>query len=333
MKINIFYCWQSDLPRERNRDFIKNVLDHIKYDLRNESIEINIDEATNDLVGSPKLNQEILIKIQNADIFICDVSIINQNSLGRNVPNPNVMYELGFAVSSLGWERIILVFNQEFGLINNLPFDLEKHRLSIYKGVNPIDGDSLAASIKSKIKTIIQNSPTKGFLSPKAKILKIQYERDVENIKKFLGSFLTNFIDEHAEEAPKRINSDIHFFFDNFEKLLFNTANKFMLYDRKLELSIRRFYNYWRYSLPMDFVEYGYYNQHIDSYVIFSNPMDAPLNEEQDITWKRIRKNTFLMKKELNDILNYIHEKYIEVNIDSIQENLHQKWIENCRNS
>ncbi|WP_420917155.1 TIR domain-containing protein [Dictyobacter halimunensis] len=94
---------------------------------------MEIDEATRDEAGSPNILQTILKKITKADIFICDVSIINATSKhGRKVPNPNVVFELGYAVSELGRERIILLFNTAYGTHQDLPFDFKPHRATSY---------------------------------------------------------------------------------------------------------------------------------------------------------------------------------------------------------
>ena len=79
----------------------------------------------------------ILTKIVQSDIFVCDITPayildINKNKK-RALPNPNVMFELGFAVHSLGWERVICVCNEEYGNIETQPFDISKHRIITYR--------------------------------------------------------------------------------------------------------------------------------------------------------------------------------------------------------
>lgn len=44
------------------------------------------------------------------------------------MPSPNVLVELGYAIARLGWDRIILVMNIEFGPAERLPFDLRSRR-------------------------------------------------------------------------------------------------------------------------------------------------------------------------------------------------------------
>ena len=63
-------------------------------------------------------------KIDSADIFVADVTIINPEYTGRKTPNPNVMIELGYAIKALGWQRILLLYNGDYGDVELLAFDI-----------------------------------------------------------------------------------------------------------------------------------------------------------------------------------------------------------------
>lgn len=135
MKRTIFYSWQSDLPNKSNRGFIdtalKRAIKSIDQD-DNAAIEPVIDRDTIGVTGSPDIAVSIFAKIASADIFVADVSIINRQENGRHTPNPNVLFELGFAVAELGWENVILVMNDFFGGPDTLPFDLRGRRTIVY---------------------------------------------------------------------------------------------------------------------------------------------------------------------------------------------------------
>ena len=145
--MKIFYSWQSDkhIPNNLNRSFIEKALENAAKSIRNDnSIEVIpvIDRDTIGFSGSPNIPQTILQKIDEADVFVCDITIINSNSKFRPTPNPNVLFELGYAVQKLGWDRIVMVMNESFGNVNKLPFDLEKRRTFLY---------SLTASVVDKV--------------------------------------------------------------------------------------------------------------------------------------------------------------------------------------
>jgi hypothetical protein len=85
-----------------------------------------VDQDTQGLPGAPSIPQAIMEKIDACQAFVADVFLCYTTVDGTQGPNPNVAYELGYAVARLRWDRIILVVNTEFGPIEKLPFDLEK---------------------------------------------------------------------------------------------------------------------------------------------------------------------------------------------------------------
>jgi hypothetical protein len=137
-EIKIFYSWQSDLPNNTNRSFIQTALEGAVKNLqKDESIEVvpRIDKDTQDVLGTPSIPETILQKIEDSDFFLCDVTIINSGSKFRPTPNPNVLFELGYAVHKFGWERILMICNQSKGDLSQLPFDLDKRRVLLYSAL------------------------------------------------------------------------------------------------------------------------------------------------------------------------------------------------------
>ena len=131
----IFFSWQSDLPNSYNRNLIENVIKSTLKKINREnnlSLVLDIDRNTDGLLGSPDIADSILKKIDKCDIFIADISIINKSSTFRKTPNPNVLFELGYAVSRIGWNRVICVFNSDYGDLKDIPFDLRNRRIIQY---------------------------------------------------------------------------------------------------------------------------------------------------------------------------------------------------------
>ncbi len=138
MKYVIFYSWQSDLPNNTNRGFIEAVIEKAIKDIRDSDayeLEPSIDRDTQGLPGSPNITTAILEKISKCDAFVADVSIVTgTKERGQRLsPNPNVLLELGYAISSLGWEKIILFCNEAHGAGEDLPFDIRQHRRISYR--------------------------------------------------------------------------------------------------------------------------------------------------------------------------------------------------------
>jgi hypothetical protein len=145
----VFYSWQSDLDGKTTRSFIEEALKRaIKALQKDDTLDVEpvIDRDTKDVPGSPDIAKTILEKIDRAQIFVGDVTIVNQGEK-RLTPNPNVVYELAYARRALGSEHIIMVINTAYGAQPDLPFDLRQHRAIGYllpKDAEEIEGRSRA---------------------------------------------------------------------------------------------------------------------------------------------------------------------------------------------
>ena len=147
----IFYSWQSDLPRNKTRNFIRECIDEaINLAQESETIEAERDEATLRVTGSPDIVATLFSKIDNCDLFIADLSpcFTEDQKHAKKSPNPNVLVELGYAVKTLGWERIICLCNTDFG--NEYPFDIAHNRIADFS----LDGKN-KNEVKNNIAKII----------------------------------------------------------------------------------------------------------------------------------------------------------------------------------
>jgi hypothetical protein len=95
-----------------------------------------LDRDTQGVPGAPAVAETIIQKINQACVFVADVSIINPEDKvvegKRLTSNPNVLFELGYAVALLDWESIILVHNLATGVIEDLRFDIRSRRPLTY---------------------------------------------------------------------------------------------------------------------------------------------------------------------------------------------------------
>lgn len=163
MDFVVFYSWQSDLPNATNRSFIEKALeDAVKAIRSDDSVKVEpvIDRDTSGVPGSPDISTTIFAKIDQCQVFVCDVSIINPGATSRLTPNPNVLLELGYALKTLGSRRIIMVMNTAFGTPELLPFDLRMRRVIPYNSPEiaterAAERKELARKIESQIRPII----------------------------------------------------------------------------------------------------------------------------------------------------------------------------------
>lgn len=167
MKNHVFYSWQSDLPNSCNRSFLENC---IKESLKELSIselydiDFRIDKDTMNATGTPHIADTIFSKIEKAKLFIADVSIINSDYIKRKTPNPNVLIELGYAAKVLGWDKIICIFNTDFGSFDDLPFDIKFRRPLCY-GLEGKNKSEVKKHIVEAIKSNINSFDPKEFIS------------------------------------------------------------------------------------------------------------------------------------------------------------------------
>jgi hypothetical protein len=139
---NIFYSWQSDLPNTVNRSFIENALNKAINQINNEiHLNLKLDQDTRGVAGSPDIIRAILDKIETSFMFVGDVSIV-ERGVTDAFPNLNVMFELGYAIKSLGDRNVLMVFNDATGATSELPFDLGLKRQLRYccpENISPED--------------------------------------------------------------------------------------------------------------------------------------------------------------------------------------------------
>ncbi len=166
-KFKIFYSWQSDLPGNKTRNFIRDCIDEaIDLAEESEAIEAERDEATKDTTGSPNIVTTLFSKIDDCDLFIADVSLCFTSNTPeeKKSPNPNVLLELGYAVKTLSWERVICLCNTDFG--KEYPFDIAHNRITNFS----LEGKSKKEVMSDISKIIFFNIRALRKAKPRTKI-------------------------------------------------------------------------------------------------------------------------------------------------------------------
>src|SRR3569833_4330881 len=132
----MFFSWQSDIPYGCNKALIEEAIQLVIEERKAEQwhLDERIDEATTNMEGAVDIVSSLLKKIDLCSIFIADITLINPGAeVKRRSPNPNVLFELGYAVNVVGWENIILIFNEAYGELKDVPFDIQGQRIFKYK--------------------------------------------------------------------------------------------------------------------------------------------------------------------------------------------------------
>ena len=201
MTNTVFYSWQSDLSETRN--VIRVALDRAVRNLnRGVALEeaLRVDEDTGGVTGWPEITSAILQKIEQYKVFVADITPINgPQSDFRLTPNPNVLFELGYALATgLGRIRIICIVNASYlpkGEVKELPFDIRGSRPLSFSFTDP----------ESRGTTKGQEDPVRI--------------RTRDSLAKSLERSLSEILEALAEERESRIlDVTPHLATDNLEK-------------------------------------------------------------------------------------------------------------------
>lgn len=141
-QFNIFYSWQSD--KEDVRQAISDAIDDAIGKLKKKDcIIVSKDEATRGESGFVNIEDVVKQKIEHCDVFVCDITPVRKLRNGKCLPNPNVVFELGYASSILDSHCIIAIAQKGGWKADKMPFDFNHHSMFAYD----IDSDNLYDAI------------------------------------------------------------------------------------------------------------------------------------------------------------------------------------------
>ena len=264
-RFTIFYSWQSDLADEDNRRIIREALREavtpLEAEFSRDNLVVTIDEATRDEAGSPNIPMTILQKVRQADVFVCDITTINRDAPEgqRRVPNPNVIFELGYAVAHLGCGRIIMLFNKAYGNFpRDAPFDIDRHRASPYNYTRPKKTDKkddtsgrekqgLIALLFDALKIIIEKKPARADMENSITDKEKKRRLDLSNLNWILSGISIPAIERLTDEAPHKIYDEIFYYWESFHKIY--SSSLFYIYNSRLRELIKAVHDSWNKSL------------------------------------------------------------------------------------
>ena len=327
----IFYSWQSDLPQITNQKAIRNALRFASSLIEETSdIRIVVDEATRGESGSPNIPVTILQKISICDIFVCDLTTINPEAseFNKKTPNPNVLFELGYAVSTLGWGRVIMLFNKHFGVFpDDLPFDVDRHRASSFMlseddPKNKSNVSNLQVLLKDAINLVIQNNPKRPSEMRSLTPEEIKRIRDSHNLTRALSTIHIPTINKMAFDLPYCFSHDIFYFLESFRGIV--ESPLFHIYDDRAKNLIKALLRLWNRCLAHHEQYQMMPNQNI---YIFVYSDICYQRERQEMAWNEIKESCSLLKTSLDQLLEYVRNQYIEIDIEKLSGNAWGEYI------
>jgi hypothetical protein len=195
-----------------------------------------------------------LEKIRSADAFVCDITTINQSA-----PHPNVIFELGYAIAQLGWERIMMLFNTAYGKFpDDVPFDIDRHRASpfifeLLSQVRPTKKqiaalkEPLIELLYDALRLIIKSQPVKPAFGEEISPDQKKRMQDLVMLKRLLSSIHIPTLDLHIEEALNQVYHRVFYFWESFNEIV--SSSSFHFYDQKLMELVKKMHSAWGESL------------------------------------------------------------------------------------
>jgi hypothetical protein len=314
--VHIFYSWQSDSPKKTNLNAIRKALADAckRLEAANPNLKLVPDEATRDTSGSPKINDKIVEKIEAAAMVIADITTITVPDAARACPNPNVSFELGYAVATQGWDRVVLLFNKAIGNFpTDLPFDFAQNRVTPYDyapGDPNSKRDALSKILEGAVKAVLDKNPKRPAELKGLSREKIEHDHDVENMRWLMETIHLPTLQQHIEELPYMITDRAVWFFEGFRGVADNSL--FSVYDPVLRDAVDKLYLGWRKALSHN---NEYHVTSSGKSHVFSSPGDAPLLGARQEAWDEIDAGRHEMAAALTTILDRLRADYIEIKL------------------
>lgn len=340
--LKVFYSWQSDLPSGSNRGAIEKALKAASLSLQQKPagpsiavenagrkpdgpdeviVSMTVDQAARGLPGSPRIPDAIIHKIRASDVFVADISTVNGGSRRyRRTPNPNVMFELGYAAAILGWERVLLVMNTAGQRRTEIPFDIQGHLYFPFvladasadkKAVIQKLGGLLASAISLIGAT---NPPRPSELGGKTKE-QLRREHDVRMLSALLSTISLPLLQDHLDTAPDYFKFATAMLKDEFDAV--HRAVGFHIYDAKLKSLVDSFASAFASSLPGD--SSSYYREMPDPCTErFVNDFEALRQGVRDLSEaarSRLSEGVTALRSTLTEMLNYVRDHFPELDV------------------
>ncbi|MDQ4625023.1 hypothetical protein [Janthinobacterium lividum] len=323
-KFVIFYSWQSDLPETRNT--IKSALKEAAKAVMkiNPQLNVIVDEATRDLAGAPNIPSSIMAKIKGADMFVCDITTINPHAQDRRTPNPNVVFELGFAVASLGWDRVALMFDRSIGNFpSDMPFDFDRHRATTFESQaesKSSEFKKLASVLQLAIESTMDKNPSRptATLTPE----QVKHAHDVAQLVQLMSSIHIPTIDEHVSSLPYSLSEKALHVWEGVDATV--SGSYFHLHDQDLLSVVKRFHSAFGKTLA----HCDMYHEAPSGVLHIFTGHDHTFSKRQQKAWEAIETSRDEMSVEFRELLQRIRDQYLEVDLQKTNASAWQDYRE-----
>jgi len=330
----VFFSWQSDTAQNSTTRAIRSAIAAAAAAATAKfGNSVIPEEATRDVPGSPYIPFKLAEKIRKSDIFVADITTVALTPSSKSVPNPNVAYELGLAAAHLGWDRIILLFNEALAEFKDLPFDFDRHRISRYKiaeakvasGTGQKSLDSLVALA---IDTIIDQNPLRPRDLEDKSEADIKRARDIANLSWFFRHMSIDLLGMHTREMPDMLHYFAPVMFDGLDAVL--QSPSFKLYDESLEKRLRAMVRKLGKSLRFD-----HHYRELNNIWVQAFGLPGPYRDfqkEMDAA-AEIRKIVASLARDLEKVIMAVRRDYLEIDLDETSRHFAKEYSDITKRS
>lgn len=324
--VTVFLSWQSWSPLETNKDAIRTALHKASSLIQREHdhLKIQVDQATTRQPGSPNICETILGKIRKADVFVADVTVAvreaaaSEGAAKRVSPNPNVMFELGYAVAELGWSRIVLLVNTATCAVEELPFDIAGHRVTKYQlppsNVDQNSEKPLESQLKTALTQIIKSNPRRLRELDHASDEVRNHRRDSDMLAEVFKMLPVDQMQSLFDFLPGQIQGNVLRTVEQF--LIFVSGISFHLYDSKAESHVQAMYGNLRVC-----IDGSLYEKSVSGDIFkFSPPRRG--SDKERVRLEAKRKKIATARDQLRDaylaLLDHVRKEYNELDLKEL---------------
>lgn len=326
---SVFYSWQSDLDVGLNKGFIRAVISAAinKANGHNEDASDNftLDSDVINMTGSPDIVDVILNKINACSFFIADITPIALSNNGKYLPNPNVLFETGYAVARKGIKRTLFILNEKYGAVENMPFDLKTKSILTYS-LSSDDDNNKKKTVKERLAaTISMHLQFSCDLSEaiedndRGNTDKVKRDRDIIKIKRFLSNVPLKVIQSHIDRGLEE--NLVHHGIINVQLNADSVCSfvTFKFYDKKLGVLISDLKNNLDESLSFA-SDFDYFDG--------VNYKFKPYSEKNKVKYYDCLRSLRCALTELHD---YIHDSYMEIDLEEYNEISYRAYLEEIK--
>lgn len=332
--MKIFFSWQADLPTNASTGFIRRCLKDAANELESErNISIAVEEATTGSPGSPYIPDELAEKIRKCDIFVCDITAVirlphpqDEDRAGKSLPNPNVTFELGLAAAHVGWRRVIMLFNSGLAEFDQLPFDFDRHRMTLFSVTPEQAKDAgkrkdLTKTLKTALALIIDGDPARPRDLEGKTPDEIKHARDVAAIRSFFRQLSVDFLHQHLRDLPQYRNFHAAWMHDGAHAVVDNPG--FDLYDVELKLCLKALVTELGNTLKFNEMYSEMNRSNIQSFGT-NNRFTDPMKEQQAAdTLAAAGKR---LEGQLRKAIDIVRDRYLEVDLADLSRQLEREY-------